>query len=217
MTNSSTCHAALPLSTPAGPERLPLRHVLRHGVRKPCLSRARPRSSPCDRSRDPGIAACCHPVARGTTMTLTVTLNDLVDRRLRFAQSEARSSPPSCTCSEAVKCSPGAVGPSRASCGSPFTSRRFTDVASARERSWSTSFRSLCDEAALLLRRGKPVELWEDSRQPFGWAAADLDGYARATESGTCCSTRSSCPSTLELRPTELKRPSMPLADAPRG
>jgi len=26
---------------------------------------------------------------------------------------------------------------------------------------------------------GQAVELWEDSRQPFGWAEEDLDGYAR--------------------------------------
>jgi hypothetical protein len=26
---------------------------------------------------------------------------------------------------------------------------------------------------------GQVVELWEDSRQPFGWAEDDLDGYAR--------------------------------------
>jgi hypothetical protein len=26
---------------------------------------------------------------------------------------------------------------------------------------------------------GQAVELWEDARQPFGWAEEDLDGYAR--------------------------------------
>jgi hypothetical protein len=26
---------------------------------------------------------------------------------------------------------------------------------------------------------GQEVELWEDDRQPFGWAEEDLDGYAR--------------------------------------
>jgi len=26
---------------------------------------------------------------------------------------------------------------------------------------------------------GQVVELWEDARQPFGWAEEDLDGYAR--------------------------------------
>jgi hypothetical protein len=26
---------------------------------------------------------------------------------------------------------------------------------------------------------GQEVELWEDARQPFGWAEEDLDGYAR--------------------------------------
>jgi hypothetical protein len=34
-------------------------------------------------------------------------------------------------------------------------------------------------ERRLFYVSGQAVELWEDSRQPFGWAEEDLDGYAR--------------------------------------
>ena len=31
----------------------------------------------------------------------------------------------------------------------------------------------------MYLISGKAVELWENSRQPFGWTEEDLDGYAK--------------------------------------
>lgn len=36
----------------------------------------------------------------------------------------------------------------------------------------------ICDRRVFYVS-GQAVELWEDARQPFGWAEEDLDGYAR--------------------------------------